>query len=471
MRYGSRIDTRKASHGNSMDASPTQRRLGPILLAPGVTPGQILVFVLVVVAALCIVTFMPMMQAFVFTEILHVPKGEQGRLAGNLVTLQQIAVLLFVGLSGSLTDRIGRKRVLVMAIMGYVFCLIAYPLAGTVAMLFVLQFVFGMMSTGHIAGSATMIVDYPDNASRGKFVALMLLIQAAATALLVGWVGARLPSWLVGSGIGTAAAGRYAFWAVAALGIFGAVLALLLLKDPPRIGAPRAAPAANLGEALRTFVANLRLVVAHGRRNARFGLVMLMGFVIRSDYFVMLSFVSLWVVNAATGQGVSSVEALKTAGALMVTFKLATAIAQLLFGFVADRVNRSVLLVVSLALTGLSLVSTMLVHDVFGLGMFVVVAAIGVTESALIVCGQAILGEEAPVELRGSALGIFYFCGTLGVVVMSFVSGLLFDKVGYSAPFVMVGALNLVFALLAVALVLRRRGEIMATPAGELHAR
>ena len=444
-----------------MDDVPIQRSLGPIRLAPGVLPSQIFVFMFVVVAALCIVTFMPMMQAFVFTEILHVPKAGQGRLAGNLTTVQQIAVLVFVGLSGSLTDRIGRKRVLVIAILGYVSCLVAYPLAGGVATLYVLQFLFGMMSTGHIAGSATMIVDYPDNASRGKFIALMLLVQAGATALLVGWLGARLPSWLVHGGLDAAVAGRYAFWAVAGLGVVGALVASFALKNPPRAGASVAKPARSIGEAIATFAANLKLVVAHGRSNARFGLVMLMGIVIRSDYFVMLSFVSLWVVNAAAGQGVSSVEALKTAGSLMVTFKLATAVAQLLFGVVADRVNRSVLLVASLALTGVSLVSTIGVHDVFGLGMFVVVACIGVTESALIVCGQAILGEEAPVELRGSALGIFYFSGTLGVVVMSFVSGLLFDKVGYSAPFVMVGLLNLVFAALAVVLVLRRQGEIM----------
>ena len=455
-----------------MDDVPIQRSLGPIRLAPGVRPSQIFVFMFVVVSALCIVTFLPMMQAFVFTEILHVPRAEQGRLAGNLTTVQQIAVLLFVGLSGALTDRVGRKRVLVIAVLGYVLCLVAYPLASGVAMLFALQFLFGMMSTGHIAGSATMIVDYPDNASRGKFIALMLLVQAGATALLVGWVGARLPSWLVGSGLGAALAGRYAFWAVAGLGVVGALVALFLLENPPRAAASAAAPAPpqnrSLGEAFSTFIANLRLVVAHGRRNARFGLVMLMGFVIRSDYFVMLSFVSLWVVNAATGQGISSVEALKTAGALMVTFKLATAAAQLLFGFVADRVNRTLLLVASLALTGLALMSTMFVHDVFGLGMFIVVACIGVTESALIVCGQAILGEEAPVELRGSALGIFYFCGTLGVVVMSFVSGFLFDKVGYSAPFVMVGLLNLLFAALAVVLVVRHQRGAVGKPGAEV---
>jgi MFS family permease len=451
-----------------MNAPLPSHRIGPIQLAPGVLPSQVAIFVFVVVSALCVVTFLPMMQAFVFTEILKVPKAEHGRLQGNLVTTQQLAVLFFVGIAGSLADRIGRKKVLVIAITGYMACMVAYPLSGGVAggvtMLFVIQFLFGLMSTGHIAGSATMIADYPDNASRGKFIAAMLLLQAGVSALLVGYVGARLPSWLVAGGANQADAGRYAFWAVAALAGVAVLVALLFLRDPPRTGA-HAPPARSLGEGLRSFWGNLRQVVAHGRQNPRFGLVMTMGLVIRSDYFVMLSFVSLWVINAATDSGVSSTEALKHAGLLMLTFKLSTAAAQAVFGFVADRVDRSRLLVASLLCTGLALTATALVNDVFSLTMFIVVGIIGVTESALIVCGQSMLGQEAPPDLRGSAMGIFYFGGTLGVVIMSIVAGFVFDKIGYAAPFVMVGVLNLVFAALGLALLMRRAP--VAVPAGD----
>ena len=419
-----------------------QRTIGPIRLAHGVRPAQVGLFILVVICAASVVTFLPLMQAYVFTEMLDVPKAGQGRLAGNLVTVQQLAVLLFIGFAGSLADRIGRRNLLAIAFAGYACCMFAYPLAGSVALLFVLQFLFGTLSTGHITGAATMIADYPDNASRGKFVAVNLLLQAALGALLVGWVGARLPGWLVAGGAAPDIAGRWAFWIVAAVALAAAVAVFGWLEDPPRAGPPAQAGG------LRSFARNLGQVVAHGRRNPRFGLVMTMGFVIRADYFVMLSFVSLWVVNAAADRGISTVEALETAGLLTITLKIATAISQALFGFVADRVRRATLLVLSLAATGLTLCATSLVTDVFGPAMFLVVALVGVAESALIVCGQAMLGEEAPPALRGSAMGIFYFTGTLGVVVTSAVSGLLFDRLGYSAPFVLIGLLNLVFAVL-----------------------
>ena len=436
--------------------SDMQKYIGPIKLAPGVAPGQIFIFMFVVVSALCINIFLPMMQVFVFTEILHVAKSEQGRLAGNLLTTQQLAALIFFGIAGSLADRLGRKKVLAVAILGYAACLTAYPLAGGVLMLFALQFLFGIMSTGNVAGTASMIADYPDNQSRGKFVALNLLVQAAVSGVLVGWVGARLPGWLVSSGVDTQLAGRYTFWTLATLGVLAASVAWWFLENPPRVGKV-VLPSTEGASQSKILVENLRRVIAYGRKNPRFGLVMLMGFVIRSDYMVMLSFVSLWVVNSASALGVPTVEALKTAGLLLLTFKIATASSQLIFGFVADRVNRSAMLIASLAMTGISLSSAIFISDVFGPGMYALVAFIGATESALIVCGQAILGEEAPVELRGSALGIFYFNGTLGVVVMSVIAGFLFDKMGYAAPFVMIGILNLFFALWGLVLVLRRK--------------
>lgn len=438
-----------------IDTNSGTRAIGPIRLAPGIVPSQIWIFVGIVVTALCVVVFLPLMQAYVFTEMLHVAKTEQGRLAGNLVTTQQIAVLIFVGVAGSLADRIGRKQLLAIATFGYAICMFFYPLASSVWMLFVLQFFFGMMSTGHITGSSTMIVDYPENASRGKFIAANILLQAAISAVLVGWVGARLPSWIVARGFDAVTAGRYAFWILAALALCNSVLALTLLRNPPHLTDRPKLPPTSLPDRLRLALDNLKKVVAHGRANPRFGLVMSMGLVIRSDYFVMLSFVALWVVNAASSQGVPVVEALKTAGLLTLVFKLATAGAQALFGFVVDRIDRSTLLVAALFATGFSLISTLLVHDVFGTGIMVIVALIGIAESALIVCGQAMLGEEAPVELRGSAVGIFYFAGTLGVVVMSLVAGMLFDKIGYAAPFVMVGLLNLVFAVIGSLMVMR----------------
>lgn len=430
------------------------RKFGPITLAAGGTPAQIFVFIAVVVCAVCMLNTIPLMKVYVFGELMGIPKAEQGRLTGNLATIQQVAVLIFIGLAGVLADRWGRRAVLMMAMVGYVLCLSLYPLATGIPMLFALHFLLGVSSTGHTAGGGTLMADYPHNSSRGKFIGMMLVLQALASAVLVSWLGARIPGWLTASGMPPAQAGRYAFWALAMLGVLGIAIALLWFKEPLRQARP---PSGGLLATLRSTRADFGRLWAYAQTNPRFALVMTMGCVIRSDYVVIGAFLSLWVMHGATAQGLPAGEALKTAGLLTATLQIAAVASPALIGVLADRVDRTVMLVVSLAATGLALCSTALISDVLGPWIFVVVALIGVTEYGLIIAAQSVFGEQAPPDLRGSGQGLFALFGTLSVVLVSWISGVVYDQVSRVAPFVMVGLLNLSFALLGAYLLIRQR--------------
>ncbi len=439
-----------------MDDDKAQHRFGPITLAPGLKPAQILVFIFVVITAICMLNTVPLLKVYVFGEMMGIPRAEQGRLTGNLSTIQQVAVLIFITFTGTMADRLGRRKVLMMAMTGYIATLFFYPLAGSVGMLFVLHFVLGLSSTGHTTGAGTMMADYPDNRSRGKFISMMLVLQALASAFFVSWLGSRIPGWFTATGMPAAEAGRYAFWALAGLGCLGLGVAALFLKEP---APPAVKPVAStsLKDGFKTTWVNAGKVYAHARGNPRFALVMLMGAVIRSDYVVIGAFLSLWVMHGATAQGVTAAEALTVAGLLTATLQISAVAAPPFFGFIADRVNRTVMLVIALALTGLALCSTLFISNVLGLGIFFVVAAIGAAEHGLIIAAQSVFGEEAPPDLRGSAQGLFAFFGTFSVVIVSFISGIAFDQIGRVAPFVMVGLLNLSFAVLGLFLLLRQR--------------
>ncbi len=432
----------------------TQQDIGPIKLAPGVTPKQIGVFLIVISAAICVLTFMPLMQPFVFTELFHIPREEQGRLAGNLATVQQIALLIFIVIWGGVADSQGRKIIVVIALLGYSACLFIYPLATAMSILFLVQFGFGMSWAAHTAGAATMMVDYPDNASRGKFTGLMIFVQGLTGIVLVALVGSHIPGWLVGLGFAPDLAGRYAFWAIAAIGLIGAGVAIFYLENVPILNAP-AQKKRSLAEAASAFKEDYKAVVRYARQKPRFALVVVMGFVIRSDYVVMASFLSLWIMNGAAGQGVTSVDSLERAGILLAVFKCATLISPVICGLIADRVNRTVLLVASAALTGFTLISTILITNVMGFGITIVVAAIGISESALIIAGQSVLGDEAPPHIRGAAMGVYTAVGSISAVLIGFAGGYMFDLIGHTAPFVVVGSLNLVFAALGLFLLLR----------------
>lgn len=60
------------------------------------------------------------------------------------------------------------------------------------------------------------------------------------------------------------------------------------------------------------------------------------------------------------------------------------------------------------------------------------------------------MGNEAPDEIRGVVVHFFGFCGTVGIIVSTWIGGILFDAWSPSAPFVLVGGLTAVVFLLSL---------------------
>jgi predicted MFS family arabinose efflux permease len=79
---------------------------------------------------------------------------------------------------------------------------------------------------------------------------------------------------------------------------------------------------------------------------------------------------------------------------------------------------------------------------------------LGVGQTACNLSAQALVGQEAPDESRGVVIGGYGFCGTLGIIVSTWVGGLMFDAWSPSAPFVFVGCLT--WLVFFYALVIRK---------------
>jgi MFS family permease len=440
------------------DTPAIKRSIGPIGLMPGVLPSQIAIFLVVILLGTTILAFTNLIQPYVFSEMLHIPKGEQGRLIGDLFTVQQIGLLVFIVIGGNLADVFGRKTVLILGLIGYTATCLVYPVLTVIWGFYVIRFVFGASNAGFIAGGQTMMVDYPDNASRGKFIGLILITQGIASAILIGGLASHVPGWLQASGMPAKHAGLIVFGAAALLAVVGIGLAFLL-KEPHARNLRQ--PTTGRSSVGRMF-GDLAGVIAEARRNPRLGLVLIMGCVTRSDLNIIQGFLSLWVVSAARDAGVETTRALATAGLMTAIIQVSTVVVPGLFGLVADRFDRSRVLVFCCGASGLGLLSTLVVHDVFGIAMIAVVTFIGVTEGAQTVATNAALGQEAPAHLRGSVVGVFVLLGSVSVILVSFIGGRLFDSVGYVAPFVLVGILNAIFTIAAVVIMGNRSRKTIA---------
>jgi MFS family permease len=89
-------------------------------------------------------------------------------------------------------------------------------------------------------------------------------------------------------------------------------------------------------------------------------------------------------------------------------------------------------------------------------GSFIPLAILlGIGEVSVIVTGGALLGQEAKASMRGAVVGVFNTMGGIGIIIASGLGGVLYDAIGRAAPFTMMGILNGLLLLTAIAVRLR----------------
>jgi MFS family permease len=437
---------------NNAARPPAQKRLGPILLSPGWGTKQVVAFLFVICISQSMNEFANVMTPLVLGQQLHLPKENQGSLVGMLGATQQFGTLLCILAAGALADMFGRRVLLLYTLTGYFICLLTYPFLSTVFALFLLRFAWGVFFTGYNAGAPTLSMDIPDNNSRGKFNSLVLLAPLlVASAFVLG--ASRLPALFRDLFSDPQLALTWTFGLVSIIPLIGAASTILFFKEPER----RSPGEGGFFQRMGTIFSNIRSVLAYAGKNKKFGVMLFIGSVVRTDTLIIGSFLGLWVVNAGREGGIDAIEATKTAG-LLASIRFGMKIlGSPLFGFINDKVNRVALMLIALAMMTLAFAFFGLITDVFGVWMIVAVVLIGFAESAEALASQTLLAQEAPPELRGSSVGVFTFLGTISLLLVNLLGGYLFDKLGYSAPFMMEAALHLLVLVIAV-IILRKGG-------------
>jgi MFS family permease len=187
-------------------------------------------------------------------------------------------------------------------------------------------------------------------------------------------------------------------------------------------------------------------VLAAARRNRRLAFVFPVAVVARGDAVIVSAFLSLWIVSGARDQGVDAAAALAHAGTALGAFTGGGLAGTLAAGYAVDRFDRAKTAMLAVLATGLAFGAAALVDDVMGWELVALAAVMGFAELSLIVSGQALLGEQAPPEIRGATVGVFAFCGAVSMLVLSGLGGQVFDRWTYAGPFILAGGLNLLVA-------------------------
>jgi MFS family permease len=295
----------------------------------------------------------------------------------------------------------------------------------------------------------TIPADYTEARSRGLAVAATGVLNAVGVIAVAVGLG-HLPQMFVERGATQEAAGHDAHFVVAGVCFVVALLLGLGLKG----GTP-------VAREKRPGVAQLfRSGLSEGRANPRIALSYASAFIARSDLVLLGTYSVLWGTTVATSKGMAPAQALAEGRKVFAIASTAALLWLFVIGVVLDRVNRVTGVIICMAIACAGYMGTMLIDDPLTKDAIPLLVLLGMGQISAFAGAQTLIAKEAPVESRASVIGMFNICGAAGILVSTFVGGILFDRVGPHAPFVLVGSLTILLIAAAAACRVKAPGPL-----------
>ena len=410
---------------------PSGTKFGPLWFMPGIRRIDAAALLLMVIMNISMITLFTFIQPYLLTEIMHIPQGRQGALTGYLGSVQEVVLLLLMGIVGAMSDTAGRRKLAAIGFIAIAAGFWLYPLAGSELQLYLIRIVFGIGVAIVPVVTTAAIVAYIQDGSRGKWSSVVSVCNSMGI-IFVAFVLAKMPNWLVMQGVDAGLAGRYTYWTGAAICLLAAPLAYFRLLDST---GRASGPQRNIW---RQLASGIRVA----RENPRIPLAYAAGIIGRGDLIVISTFLSLWVVQTGESAGFTTGQGLARAGMVFAAIQGSALLWAPFIGVIVDRVHRVTGLAIAMAIAACGYLMMGQVTDPFDNSIFAIAVVLGMGENSVLIAALALLGQEAPKRMHGTIVGMFLIMGAFGVIVASLGGGQLFDHWTKTGPFTLMGVLN-----------------------------
>lgn len=436
-----------STHNSAQPPAPPPLKIGPWELVPGVKRAHFNALLGASFFTIGLMTLVGNLQPYLFNAVLEVPIGEQGKLSGSLASFNEILFLMTASFIGAASDKVGRRPLYALGFVIMASAYVLYPLATEASQLFLFRGIFAIGAACVSSMLAAIIADYAMESSRGRLVGICFFLNGIGVATLVVF-GGRLPKIIEAMGAEPVMAARCAYWTVAAL----CFLPFLIVAFGLQAGAP-----ARI-EKKDPLLTTLRIGL-EAAREPRILLAYFSAMVSRGDLAVLSTFFLLWITTYGIGQGLSPAEA-QAAGTKFFGLAqiMATLWALVVIAFI-DKLDRTLALALAMILASASYLIIGSIDDPLGSGMYLAAAFMGIGEMSAILASQSLIGQVAGDRGRGAIIGVFSMFGAAGILMASFVGGILFDAWKPSAPYLLVGAADGVLAIFALVVYFKSRGQ------------
>ncbi|MDH3976958.1 MAG: MFS transporter, partial [Gammaproteobacteria bacterium] len=342
-------------------------------------------------------------QPYILTAMLNLPSDQYGSTSGNLAVLHELIMILLTGPAGALADRIGRRRVLTAGYLIVAVGLAVYPWATSVTGLILIRSVYAVGATAIIGSFSALMADYPQEKSRGKFIAIVGVLNGLGIIILTS-IGGNLPKWLVSAGFEQIPAGRLAMFVIAITAVISALIVWIGF-----VGGDRGA-----GNEQKQSLVELLKKGMGAARNPRIAVSYASAFASRGDVVVIGTYVSLWGTQAGIGNGMVEEDALKKATLVFVVVQVAALLASPFIGILNDRINRVTGLIVGMGLAAAGYLVFGLQTNPLGFNAMFIACILGVGQISAILAGTTLIGQEADPKITGATVGVWSFFGAVG---------------------------------------------------------
>lgn len=452
----------------------TNTRLLGTEVEPGVSLKNLGALYVVTFGAIMFGVSVNAIQPFLLSTFLELRVSDHGEVTGLIGLVNEIVILIAVGMWGTLSDRFGRRRVI---LLGYLFIALGFALMPLSRSLWELLVFRGVYAVGIAAVTGVMIValaDYVVNRDRGKANAIsgvMAGLGASVGAMLL----AKLPNFYIDdAGMNGIESGWKTYFTIGALALVFAVVAAIGLQGRKRDTSTES-QANNEGSLLSQF--NQALSAAKDDLGVR--LAYCAAFVARADLAVAGLFFPLWIskyfqaalASDATKDQLDTVvtQAIAEGGVLIAIIGGSGLLFAPVIGVLCDRIHRVYALAFALFLNVVGYALTALVVDPTGTMMKIAAVVIGCGQVAGTISSQVLVQQQAAASNRGTVIGAFGVFGAFGIMVCSWVGGILFDDWREAGPFLFIAAANMVVVIFALAAKsgIDRQGDRFASQADE----
>lgn len=435
---------------SSQNFNQTQRKLFGIEMPEDVRKLNFYSLFWCAMTLILALSYVAVIQPIYLKEVIGIPPAHFGKINANLLFLNEIAAILFLGLAGALSDKYGRRILMTLGLLfgGIIFILYGYSDliakdigVNSLIIVYLIRFLYAVALAFAWPQIFATITDYTYKSSRGKGMAVVGLCSAIGPLLAFTLMAAIPAKFSI----------LTAFYVCGLICMLSALVSRFGIVDRAQHKSDEAKrPIRQLKEAMKVVRHNSALKMCYGA-----------AFTSRADVAILGTFMIMWSVKVAETFHISSAKATMQAGLAVGIAGIVGIITAPLWGIITDRWGRIQSLALGLGLVGAGFSLLALTSDPFGMWTKICMVICGAGQFGAMIASTTLTADLSPKKVLGSVLGGFNTFGAIGIFVIGNIGGIVFDSIGYGSPFLILGSANLIVAAWALLIWKRKKDENM----------